>query len=170
MGSILLAIGLLVAVLVPVGVLVYTKIRATEEMAKRWKPVAGHFGTRAIINNPEVSSEVLGARLTQALLCLKLNTGWSPTAIEAVSAKLSITVNAVNAWQDSSGQWVGGQEIYYSIAVGADLSALLHEVAHVCEFAIDGKVDELHQNWPTNGIAKADEAYRKLLMVAVVTT
>ncbi len=71
-----------------------------------------------------------------------------------------IIVHSVNSWTDPlTGREVGGTSRYGEIHVGADLSALFHELAHRVIEVRHGVIDEEHVYF-TEAVRAADERYR----------
>lgn len=164
MSAILIGVGLLLVVLGVVGVVIYFKLNQVTRLADAWKPLPPPYErTLAIVAPPQTPENVREA-LALAQAYLALNGPWKAKEIVAVVETLSVVVNASNDWVDSAGRKVGGQEYFRTVAVGQDLSALCHELAHVCEFVLVGRVDVDHVTWAANGITKADEAYRNALV------
>ncbi|MDO8688868.1 MAG: hypothetical protein Q7R39_02450 [Dehalococcoidia bacterium] len=99
------------------------------------------------------------------LLAVKALDGvWLPVDINASLNGIDIIVKAEDAWLDGFGRRVGGLSLPGdTIAVGANLSALAHELAHLLERKLDHLEDAEHARWDIGGITKADAAYRKAL-------
>jgi hypothetical protein len=76
---------------------------------------------------------------------------------------IGIVIRKDDVWRDSYGRKVGGTAIGAVVEVGASLSALTHEFAHVIELRATGGTDNAHLLWPGNGLAAADRAYREWL-------
>lgn len=93
----------------------------------------------------------------------ELNRIWELGALIKAINGVHIIVKAENDWVDGYGRHVGGLQLDDTVAVGADLSALLHELAHLAELKIDGVVDDQHARWNARGISAADEAFRRRL-------
>jgi hypothetical protein len=49
------------------------------------------------------------------------------------------------------------------LQVGKSLSALCHEMAHLCELVLDNEVDDEHKTWDVDGITAAITEYQKWL-------
>ncbi len=151
-----------VAIFGTIGCVVVWRIISTRAQAAKWQPL---YTTGAVCQVPDsVPLAVVEQRLQLAVAMLKKWGPWLPERVDIVVRGLRIIVNPVSSWVDSAGRNVGGQQYFYDIAVDVGLTSLCHELAHVCEFAIDGKVDELHTNWAARGIAMADEKYRGRLV------
>lgn len=151
-----------VAIFGTIGGVVVWRIISTRAQAAKWQPL---HATGAVYQVPDsVPRTVVEQRLGLAVGALKEQGIWPEFKVDQVVRGLRIIVNPVSSWVDGAGRNVGGQQYFYDVAVDVGLTSLCHELAHVCEFAIDGKVDELHANWPTRGIATADEKYRGRLV------
>lgn len=153
-----------VAIFGTIGAVVVARIISTRAQAAKWQPL---YTTGAVCQVPadgSVPLAVVDQRLRLAVWALKEQGIWPEGKVNQVVLGLRIIVNPVSSWVDSAGRNVGGQQYFYDVAVDIGLTSLCHELAHVCEFAIDGKVDELHSNWPARGIAMADEKYRGRLV------
>lgn len=76
-----------------------------------------------------------------------------------------IMVKPMYQWTSASGEMVGGETHldFHIVSVGADLAGLCHELAHVCEDKLEGKVDYTHANWARKGIFRAVDEYMTII-------
>ncbi len=93
----------------------------------------------------------------------KLKTVWGFENVLIALENVRILIREDNDWIDVYGRHIGGAASGNLIVIGADFTALCHELAHVCELAIDHTVDDDHFGWSNKGIALADLAYREWL-------
>ena len=112
---------------------------------------------------PHVTVAWVDVFLSYAVASLAAHGPWSRELVEQAAKSLRIIVNPFSAWKDMSGQSVGGQAYFYTVAVDAGLTSLCHELAHVLEFSADGRIDLNHDRWTERGIAVADADYRQKL-------
>ena len=154
--SLVIAIGLLLIVFSIIAIILFYKIKQTQDDAALWVSLPGR-AAKAIVAPPQ-TLETLDLAFSYALAALTEHGPWKNPAVALEG--LRIIVNAADSWKDSTGSNVGGQAYFMTIAVGQDLSALCHEMIHALEFALDGKVDNAHQTWLARGLQRADNAYR----------
>lgn len=89
---------------------------------------------------------------------------WEMVALIKAINGVHIIVKATPDWTDGFGRHVGGEELPGdTIAVGSDLTALLHELAHLAERKLDGLEDATHAGWAAKGITLADVTFRQRL-------
>lgn len=90
-------------------------------------------------------------------------TTWTPEQVAFVLDDVRVLVRPDSTWIDGWGRSVGGVQSGGAVEVGSDLSALCHELAHVCQLRINGTTDPLHATWGECGIWAADNAFRAWL-------
>lgn len=154
------AIVVVVLTFAVAGTAVFFKLRQPKtEWVKI--PLAGgaQYQPGAHVNEKRLSEAFFKAR---DLLWTKTN--FPASRVNAALQNTSIKVMEVDSWFDSVGRKVGGEMVVpYCPVVGKDLSALLHELVHVVEFAHDGTTDNEHTKWEVRGVWAADNAYRAWL-------
>lgn len=103
----------------------------------------------------------LRAAIEKAQECL-VHTGWSAQAIVDATSNVRVLVNSEVRWVDGWGRRIAGMADVEtgSVEVGRDLSALCHELGHLCLWRIDGVRDDEHgARWQARGIERAISAY-----------
>ena len=88
-----------------------------------------------------------------------LSAVWPREKVLLALAASKVIVNPEPAWVDIWGRKVGGLTVGDIVFVGSDLAALAHELAHRCEYVLEGKVDEDHALWLSRGIFAALDKY-----------
>ena len=105
----------------------------------------------------------LGNACIQAGACLVESGRWTQGQVDSVLATLHVIVVQADSWVDpASGVRIAGYSDF-SLTVGRDLSALCHELAHLCESTIDRIVDETHSRWASDGTHAAIGRYEAWL-------
>lgn len=160
--SVALGIVLALGVIGTALAFVIPRIIATKAEGALWKPLPSAPGAMVLLPapRPEVTVGVVDQRLQYAVSSLVRFGPWPAATLFPALADLRIIVNTTVSWIDFTGRQVGGQAYYSTIAVDLGLTSLCHEIAHVLEFRLDGKTDDLHQNWERRGITAADNEYR----------
>lgn len=164
MTTILVAVGLLMMVLGFAAWQIIPRVLATQADAELWKPLPSRSGALVQIHAAlPLTIEQVDACLQRATEALIEHGPWERVAVEAGLTTLRVIVNNTESWVDAAGQHVGGQAYYSTIAVDKALGSLCHEMIHVLEFTLDGKVDPSHSLWEKRGFWHVDDAYRDTL-------
>jgi hypothetical protein len=125
-----------------------------------WKPLPGRRGQWCSTVTPcPVTPEFIAEALTQAEGCLLRFSSIPAANVQTAGATVQIQVRATTSWVDAWGRKVAGLQIRRAVAVGPDLAALCHEVAHLAEAQYGGATDESHVSWTGNGALAAIDAY-----------
>lgn len=119
----------------------------------------------AILAGERTSQDSLERALILAVACLRGI--WADA--EAALAGARIYVKLQDTWIDGVGRRVAGLALYDgTLVVGANLEALCHELAHLCERKIDRTEDFDHARWEARGIERAIANYRTGLVELLV--
>ena len=89
----------------------------------------------------------------------KLRPVWPLTATTLVAHNTKFIVQPVPEWTDIWGRKIAGSSSGQVVTVGSDLAALCHELAHRCEWELDGRTDDAHVSWTSRGIHAAIDQY-----------
>lgn len=155
MSAPLIAILLLIAVLGFAGAMM---VAAYFRQRIDWKPL-GATAVKYVNFAENVTEADIQRAYADALVLLRRHTDFTPLTLTKLSTELHITVQRVAAWNSPEhGTKVAGIADGVTVAVGADLKSLLHEMAHVCEF-FEGHTDFDHASWVKRGIQKADDEF-----------
>lgn len=142
----------------------WTGFQAWHSSHPDWKPLPGRPGQWASTVSPcPVTPEFIAEALTQAEKCLLRFSNIPSANIMSAGAIAQIQVRATTSWVDAWGRKVGGLQIQRALAVGCDLMALCHELAHLAEIQYGGVPDENHVNWTGRGVFAAIDAYNAWL-------
>jgi hypothetical protein len=106
-----------------------------------------------------------GLSLTEFLTALEFATdclGSMPPrfarAARSTAYSSTYVVMQAEAWTDAWGRKVAGTTDGY-LQVNRSMSSLAHELAHAVELRVDGRTDETHITWATNGTQAGIDAY-----------
>lgn len=159
----LVAAALLVASLIVIAIVVYFSWAQSPKWLKL--PEGNRY-----FAPPGYPAERISQALALADTALRKHTTFPQMAITTVVSRVSILVAHDNAWVDDLERRIGGfaQPEMFSVAVGNDLSALFHELAHILEWYVHGAADDAHSRWAERGLIAGDEAFR--LKVATLST
>lgn len=128
-----------------------------------WVPVPGFKGAKCRVP-PGVSPGLVAAMLDRATISLMLHGPWNAAKVTAlVNSDIHVYVMDSDAWVDLWGRPISGSQVGHTLAVGRNLAALCHELAHLAESVLDGAVDESHEKWPSRGIRAAEADYESKL-------
>lgn len=158
MSTVIIAIILLV---VMVGGAAAFLIPAYLRQRIPWKQLPGtpvRYHSLAPLNEP-----ALKQAYNDAFVLLRKCTDFTPETLARTASTLHIIVQRVNEWGSPAHEGkVAGIASGHVVYIGADFKALLHEVAHVCEY-LEGVIDYDHRTWTKRGINMAQDAYHALL-------
>jgi len=156
-AQIVVVVGLCAAV---VGLVVLMVVRFVAATRIEWQQLGA---TRAKYSAPPgFDPELLESALVQARLALARKTDWPGQTIDRVTADVRVLVNSELRWIDGYGRKIAGLADVEtgSVEVGRDLSALCHELGHVCLWRIDGVRDDEHgARWQARGVERAVSSY-----------
>jgi len=156
-AQIIFIAGLCLAI---VGAVVLMVVRFALAIQIDWQPLGS---TRAkYVAPPGFDPELLESALIQARLALARKTDWPGQTIDRVTADVRVLVNPEVRWVDGWGRRIAGMADVEtgSVEVGRDLSALCHELGHVCLWRIDGVRDDEHgARWQARGVERAVSSY-----------
>lgn len=104
--------------------------------------------------------DFLRAAIEKAQECL-VHTGWSAQAIVDATSNVRVQVMPEKQWWAWGRTEAGEADVERgAIAVGVDLSALCHELGHLCLWRLEGVRDDGHgAKWQARGIERAVSAY-----------
>lgn len=155
MSAIIVAIVLLVVI---IGVATIFMVPAFLRQNISWRVLSGTaVKYHALV---PISEAALKEAYLEALVQLRTHTDFMPATLNKVANELHIVVQNVKDWNSPMhGSKVAGIADGFTIYVGIDFAALLHEMAHVAEF-VDGNIDNAHSTWMKRGIYKADDAFQ----------
>lgn len=153
----------IVVVLAIVAVVVGLELRKQAERTARTHVGLAHLGG-FVIRYTWVGPGGIDIELRRALelALMKLQRVWPAERLNAVLCNVHIAVMEQPTWLNGSGVKVAGEAIpsVCAVAVGSDLKALAHELAHLMESGLARIiVDESHAGWTAQGIQAAVDAY-----------
>lgn len=93
-----------------------------------------------------------------SIVLLKEFRGWD---VREVAERCNYIVMQADEWTDRFGRKVAGTAMPGCVQVGRNLAAMCHELAHAYELAKDGRTDESHEAWQTNGVQRAIDEYER---------
>ena len=106
---------------------------------------------------PGFKPEQLDAALTLAVS--KLRPIWPIAVTTLVAHNTKFIVQPVPAWVDIWGRKIAGSSSGSIVTLGFDLAALCHELAHRCEWELEGRTADAHASWTSRGIHAANDAF-----------
>ena len=127
-----------------------------------WKKTPGGHTYHAV---GTTSVAVLDVRIMSAFILLREHADFSAETLLRAQREVKIIIQRVNQWSSPlHGTNVAGLARGTTIDVGANLAALCHELAHVCEFIEGGaeKQDATHASWAKRGIQRAVDEYEAM--------
>jgi len=128
-----------------------------------WAPLPGRPGqwasTEAIC---PVSPERIAAALGEAEWALMHHSRIPVARIIEAGSRAQVYVHGSPEWLDAWSRQVAGLQIGTALAVGSDLAALCHELAHLAK-SLEGDAQENHAGWALDGTLAAIDVYGQWL-------
>ena len=151
--------GLVVAFFAAVGALLGSKHLAAKRALAKWRPIAD---TGLFFLPEQIDETSLAFAVRRSAFVLFTHGPWQPADVWRAIDKWKISVRPTLKWI-SEGKLVAGQTntAMGVVEVGSDLAALAHELAHVCEFKLQGFTDDAHKTWASRGLTWAEKEYLK---------
>jgi hypothetical protein len=133
------------------GVAVYDFLFRGER--ERWRTLVGAFPFRydSSAVEPTVNEAELVTAVNRAYQTLAMLGPWERKDIISALSRVCILIVSIPEHCFAPQNSV--------VQVDFELRLLCHELAHVCEVAIDKKLDRAHARWLYRGLAKAETAY-----------
>ncbi len=155
-AHITLVVGIFVAV---IGLTLLAWVRFQRATTIAWAPLS-ELNDMQFNAPPGFDLDLLRAAIDNAQGCLCL-TEWTAAQIVDATHSLKVLVNPAKQWR-RGGELIAGQcDVETGVMeVGVDLSAICHEMAHLCLWRIDGVRDDGHgAKWQARGVERAISAY-----------
>lgn len=155
-AHITLVVGVFMAV---IGLTLLAWVRFRRATTIAWAPLS-ELNDMQFSAPPGFDLDLLRAAIDKAQGCLCL-TEWTAAQIVDATHNVKVLVNPAKQWR-RGGELIAGQcDVETGVMeVGADLSALCHEMAHLCLWRIDGVRDDGHgAKWQARGVERAISAY-----------
>ena len=126
-----------------------------------WVPLESHgyYPGSNFFGPADVSPKHVVECLQHAESALIKHTKWTAANLAVVGPLVHVWAVPAESWTDLWGRKVAGLQIGYMLQVGKSLSALCHEMAHLCEMVLDKEIDDTHSTWKDDGILKAIDEY-----------
>lgn len=160
-AHITLVVGVLLAV---IGLTLLAWVRFQRATTIAWVPLS-ELNDMQFSAPPGFDLDFLRAAIDNAQGCLTSFTNWTPAQVVEAAHDMKVLVNPARQWR-RGGLLIAGQcDVETGVMeVGADLSALCHELGHLCLWRIDGVRDDGHgARWQARGIERAVSAYESRL-------
>lgn len=156
-AHITLVVGVALAV---IGLTLLAWVRFQRATTIVWAPLS-ELNDMQFNAPPGFDLDFLRAAIDNAQGCLTSFTNWTPAQVVDATHNVRVLVNPAKQWR-RGGELIAGQCNVETgvMEVGADLSALCHELGHLCQWRIDGVRDDAHgTRWQARGIERAISAY-----------
>lgn len=139
----------------------WTKIRIP------WNGLKGYRQAAVYVEpgNTTYDAARLVAALSEAERLLKQYSPFTAAQFDAAFQNICVYVKKEDVWD---GKIAGLDPSGKVVVVGANLAALLHEMAHQIDEVDDKSVDYAHSTWKTQGFEAADAAFQEWLKKASV--
>ena len=149
----------LAALALVVGVWAFRRWRGTHPGWRR--PIPGYFADTAFVAPRGYPLSRITYAMQMAETCLIKYGRWNAGQMGAVCLRAHVVVLSAQTSSDLAGRAVRGVPVGHAIQVGAGLTTLAHELAHLCEAVLDKELDEAHSLWERDGIWRAVRAYEE---------
>jgi hypothetical protein len=159
-GAWALVIAIIAAILCGFGFMLFKMLKDRIQ----WKPLAGFYAAKYFAEeNQSFNTLRLVLALRKAEELFKLHTKWTQGQLSLAFQRMEIYVKKDDTWVCGNQKIAGLDPSGRVIIVGANLAALLHEMAHQVEEKVDKIVDSDHVGWVSRGIRAADDAFQEWL-------
>lgn len=154
----------IIATLVAAGIAIWFANKRSPQIP--WiAPIPGYYAGTGYVAPFGYDPNRITKALQYAETCLIKNTKWNAGQLAAAMFHAHVFVVNREEWSFINGQHTAGMQEGNTIQVGPSLAALCHEMAHLCEFQLDGKIDNDHLTWAFDGVNRAIQAYEEWRLV-----
>lgn len=128
-----------------------------------WEKLPNYYPGTQWYSRVDTDPKFIAQALIAAETFLINRTKWGAANLALVGHHVSVYVMDTEVWVDMWGRTVAGLQNDGALIVGPSLSALCHEMAHLCEQVLDKTVDMNHDSWAGDGIQAALNDYDQWL-------
>lgn len=151
---------LLVASLLAICVVTtWLVVRAVRQIqAQQWQLIHGYYSGTTYLAPRWWDNGRLVRCLQEAETCLIQHTSWG-------AANMALVGHSVHVLVQKGAASCHGRRLAtgYFLVVQPNLAGLCHEMAHLAEYVLEGKVRETHKHWGVDGVWTAVAQYEDWL-------
>ena len=130
-------------------------LRAWRRFRVPWQDLPGYYRGSRWFSLVTIDPKDITEALQAAESFLIARTRWSAANLALVGHYVRVYVESGESWKELYGQRLLSQQADHHLVVGPSLSALCHEMAHLCERVLDNRPDPEHEAWVGDGVTAA---------------